>query len=151
IGGTFWRSDNWGYYADQVGKLSFNDRLEARGKVCMVVGGPDADMCFGWFHGKGDDGAPNKTGNFLGIKVGGPTRVGHYFLPTFTVSEQVRGLPDKGPIIRPGKLYDWSIIYDPAANDGNGAITATLGDESVTQNLKPGQKAKAKDAVLDQF
>src|SRR5204863_4282183 len=46
IGGTFWRTDNWGYYADKVGPLSFDDRLEARGKVSLVVGGPDADMCF---------------------------------------------------------------------------------------------------------
>ena len=74
--------------------------------------------------------APNKAGNFLGIKVGGPTRVGHYFLPAFTINEQVRGLPDKGPVLRPGKTYEWSLVYDPAANDGQGAITATLGDES---------------------
>lgn len=151
IGGTFWRTDHWAYYADKVGPLSFDDRLEARGKVCMVVGGPDADMCFGWFHSDGVGAAPNKAGNFLGIKVGGPTRVGHYFLPTFTVSEQIRGLPEKGPVIRPGKLYEWSIVYDPAANAGRGAITATLGGESVTHNLKPGQKTKAKGALLDHF
>lgn len=153
VGGVFWRSDNWGSYADKVGPLTFNDRLEARGKVKMVVGGPDADMCFGWFRSdKGDDmTAPNRGGDFLGIKVGGPTRVGHYFLPTFTVNENLRGLPDHGPILRPGKVYDWSLVYDPAAADGNGAITATLGDESVTLTLKPGHKAKAKDALFDRF
>jgi hypothetical protein len=95
--------------------------------------------------------APNKAGSFLGVKVGGPTRVGHYFLPTFTVNEQVRGLPDKGPVMEPGKAYEWSLVYNPAGNDGKGAITATLGNESVTHNLKRGHRAKAKEALLDHF
>ena len=43
------------------------------------------------------------------------------------------------------------MIYDPNAHDGQGAITATLGAESVTHNLRPGQKAAAKDLVLDHF
>ncbi len=151
IGGVFWRTDDWGYYADKVGKLTFDNRLQARGKVILAAGAPDADMCFGWFHGDTKQASPNKAGTFLGIKVGGPTRVGHFFLPAYTVNEQVRGLPDHGPILRPARVYDWSIDYDPAANDGLGAITATLGNESTTLTLKPGQKKKAKDAVLDHF
>lgn len=152
IGGTFWRTEEkWGYYADKVGPLSLDRKLEARGKVQMVVGGPDADMAFGWFHTDGSDVPLNRGGQFLGIKVGGPTRVGHYFLPTFFVHENLRGLPDKGPIIRPGKVYDWSLVYDPDAEGGNGAITATLGDESVTLALKPGQRAKLKDVRFDRF
>jgi len=155
IGGTFWRTDKWGYYADKIEPVTFDDRLEARGKVAMVVGGVDADMCFGWFRsageGEGEDRAPNRTGEFIGIKVGGPTRVGHMFLPTFTVNAKLRGLPDKGPVMRPGKACEWSLVYDPNANGGNGAITATLDGESVTHNLKPGQKRAAKDARLDHF
>jgi hypothetical protein len=151
IGGVFWRTDNWGYYADKVGPLTFDNRLQARGKVILAAGAPDADMCFGWFHGDTSGTSPNKAGTFLGIKVGGPTRVGHFFLPAFTVNEQVRGLPDHGPILRPARVYEWSLDYDPAANGGLGAITATLGDESTTLDLKQGQKKKAKDAVLEHF
>lgn len=151
VGGTFWRTDNWGYYADKVGPLSFADRLEARGRVVCVVGGPDSDMCFGWFRSGNSGAAPNKAGNYLGIKVGGPTRVGHYFLPAFTVNEQVRGLPDKGPVLRPGKTYEWSLVYDPAANDGQGSITATLGDESITLKVNQGKRFKAEEARLDRF
>src|SRR5439155_22453223 len=92
IGGTFWRNDRWGYYADKVEPLSFADRLEARGKVVLRVGGPDADMCFGWFRTAGDGAkSPDKAGEFLGVHVGGPTRVGHYFMPVFTVNENLRG------------------------------------------------------------
>jgi len=152
IGGTFWRTDRWGYYADRVGPLTFQDRLEARGKVILEVGGPDSDMCFGWFHSEGNGaGAPSEAGNFLGIKVGGPTRIGHYFLPGYFVNDIVRGHPAAGPVMQPGKRYEWSLVYDPAANEGNGAMTATLGSESVTLKLKPGQKKSATDARLDRF
>src|SRR5207237_10867021 len=40
IGGTFWRTDHWGYYADKIEPLSFEERLEARGKVVLPVGRP---------------------------------------------------------------------------------------------------------------
>ncbi|MCC2672454.1 MAG: hypothetical protein K0Q72_4926, partial [Armatimonadetes bacterium] len=151
IGGTFWRTDVWGSYADPVGSLSFENRLEARGKVILAVGAPDADMCFGWFHSDGTGAAPDKRGSFLGIKVGGPTRVGHYFLPAYQATELIGGRAPAGPVLRPGKTYDWSLIYDPAADGGLGAITATLGAESVTHHLKPGQKEKAREARLDHF
>jgi hypothetical protein len=151
IGGVFWRTDNWGYYADKVGPLSFDDRLEAKGKVVLAVGAPDADMCFGWFHTDGGGEAPNKAGSFLGVKVGGPTRIGHYFLPALAANEQIRGLPDEGPVMEVGKPCEWSLTYDPSANDGQGAITATLAGQSVTHNLRQGQRAKAKDARLDRF
>jgi len=157
IGGVFWRTEkDWGYYADKTAPLSFADRLEARGKIKLVVGGPDADMCFGWFRTKGDNGdvsdiPPNKTGDFIGIKIGGPTRVGHQFAPSFFVGPELRGLAEKAPVMVPGTAYEWSLVYDPAAADGRGAITAKLGDESVTLELKPGQKEKMKEARFEKF
>src|SRR5205085_3100811 len=110
VGGTFWRTDHWGYYADKVGPLTFDNRLEARGKVTLAAGAPDADMCFGWFSGDTSRPSPKETGPCIGIKVGGPTRVGHYFLPIVAVNDQIRSLPNQGPILRPGKIYDWSLI-----------------------------------------
>jgi hypothetical protein len=109
-------------------------------------------MCFGWFRTRdGAANSPNLVGEFLGIKIGGPTRVGHYFLPLWTVTEKVRGKVEQGPVMRPGKVADWSIVYDPDANGGNGAVVTTLDGESVTLNLKPGQKAAAKEAKFDRF
>lgn len=152
IGGAFWRSENaWGYYADRVGLLSLDDRLEARGRVTLAAGGPDSDMAFGWFGNAEGGESPFRAGSFLGIKVGGPTRVGHYFLPAFTASEQVRALPDTGPVLEPGRTYPWALRYEPSAANGQGAITATLGEETVTHILRAGQKAAAKGAVLDHF
>jgi hypothetical protein len=152
VGGTFWRNDHWGYYADKVGDLTFDDRLEARGRVVLAVGAPDSDMCFGWFGDGGKKGeSPDKAGPFIGIHVGGPTRVGHYFLPAFTPSADVRAMPKQGPVLTPAKSYEWSIVYDPAGAGGKGTVTAKLGEESVTLELRAGQKALAKDAKLDHF
>ena len=50
----------------------------------------------------------------------------------------MKGKVDRGPVLLPGKVFDWSLIYDPA-NDGQGEMRVTLGTESVTLALKPGQ------------
>ena len=151
IGGTFWRSEsNWGYYADKVGPLTFHDRLEAQGKVALVTAGPDADMCIGWF-GAQSDKSPDKSGDFVGIHVGGPTRMGHPVMPAFSAASGIHGVSKAGPSLLPGKSYDWKLVYDPDANRGNGAITATLGTESTTLNLKKGWKAQAEQSQLDRF
>jgi hypothetical protein len=56
---------------------------------------------------------------------------------------------EKGPILTPGKSFDWSLVYDPAAHNNAGEITVTLGKESVALPLKAGQKSGG--AILDRF
>lgn len=149
VGGGLWRSGDFGYYADRVGPLDLERRLEARGKVRMLTAGPDSDMSIGWFSSSANDKEPADERNFVGIHVGGPTRVGHYFIPVVATAKGRMAKVEKGPVLTPGKLFDWSLIYDPAANGGNGEVRVTLGEESVTLPLKPGQKAQG--AVLDRF
>ena len=129
--------------------IDWYDQLEARGKVHLVSAGPDSDILLGWFN---SDSKESKTGNernFVGVHVGGPTRIGHYFIPTFATAKGSRGKVEKGPILVPGKTYNWSLVYDPAANRGNGELKTTLGDQSVTLALKPSQKVEG--ANLDRF
>ena len=52
-------------------------------------------------------------------------------------------------MLKPGKSYDWSLVYDPAANNNLGEIKLTLGDEFVVLPLKPGRKKEG--ATLDRF
>jgi hypothetical protein len=142
VGGTFWRSGKYAYYADKIGPLSLDDRLEASGKVVLKSGAPDSDMFLGWFNSANKDEPPIKAGHFLGVHVGGPTRVGHYFHPSLATAKGTRSQAAAGPVLTPGKVYNWSLVYDPAAEDGNGAITVTLDKESVTLALKKGIKAQ---------
>jgi hypothetical protein len=149
VGGILWRSGAYAYYADVVGPLDLKQRLEARGKVILVTAGPDSDIYLGWFNHAVRDKEPAEAGNFVGIHVGGPTRIGHYFIPMFTTATGTKGRVKQGPVLAPGKAFAWSLVYDPAVNEGNGAMCATLGAESVRLALKPGQKAEG--ASLDRF
>lgn len=148
-GGGFWRSGDFGYYADRVGPLNLEQRLEARGKVKLVTAGPDSDMRIGWFNSDAKVKGDGDAANFVGVFVGGPTRVGHYFIPRFANAAGGIGKVEQGPILTPGKTFDWSLVYDPAGNGDNGEMRVTLGSETVTLALKPGMKAKG--ATLDRF
>jgi hypothetical protein len=106
-------------------------------------------MNIGWFHSSSQQGQSPEQANFVGIHVGGPTRVGHYFSPRLATADGTPAKVDDAPILTPGKAFDWSIVYDPAGSDGRGEIRVTLGQESATLALKPGVKAKG--ATLDRF
>lgn len=163
IGGQIWHSGRYAYYADRVGTLSLNDRLEASGKVVLNAGPPDSVMFFGWFNSAEKVNAPTQAGQFVGIKIGAPTRIGHCFLPGYAVAlpqghkieldgqhpPNVAVARKEGPILVPQKVFDWKVVYDPEGNGGTGLITAILGTETVTLALKPGDKAKG--AVFDRF
>jgi len=160
IGGIMWRNAlNFGYYADRIGPLTLDDRLEASGKVMLKVGAPDSAMAFGWFNSQVKNSSapivkdlspgPDRTGNFLGVLVEGPTRVGHQFSPAYTTAKGTRVTPCNGPRLALGQVYEWSLTYDTQADGGTGAITVKLGEEAVTFKLKPGHKAEG--ASFDRF
>src|SRR5437763_1003210 len=123
LGGIIWRSGRYGYYADRVGPLSLNDRLEARGKVVLNVGPPDSGMYLGWFSSAEKEMSPPQAGNFVGVKIGGPTRVGHYFVPAYATAQAEkaeRGTlqhpPNvaverrEGPVLTPQKVLEWKLV-----------------------------------------
>ena len=66
--------------------------------MVLKVGAPDSDMYLGWFGSANKDKPPAEAGHFLGVHVGGPTRVGHYFRPAFATGEGTTGHTDKGPL-----------------------------------------------------
>ena len=150
VGGSLWRSGKYACYADALpAPLSLDDPLEASGRVVLLVGAPDSDMFIGWFDGAAKERSPLEVGSFVGVHVGGPTRVGHYFHPAFATAKGTSGNAQTGPVLTPGKTYDWKVRYDPAANNGLGAIEVKLGDESIALPLKQGIKAQG--ARLDRF
>lgn len=88
--------------------------MVARGKVKLVTTGPDSDMSLGWFNSASKTKERGDAENFVGIHVGSPTRIGHYFIPAFATAKGAIGKMEQGPVLTPGKLFDWSLIYDPA-------------------------------------
>jgi len=156
VGGKLWRSGAYGYYADRAGPLTLADRLEASGKVVLRVDSQDSAAYLGWFNGANKENAPPQAGNFVGVKIGGPTKVGHSFLPAYATAlpkgskVERRGKHPRavsversgGPVVVPQKVYEWKLVYDPAGNGGKGTLAATLGKDSVVLSLKDGDKAK---------
>jgi hypothetical protein len=165
VGGTFWRlTKAYGYYADKIGPLTLNDPLEARGKLMLKTGTPDSEMGFGWFSsaqkevpvhlkdGRRQEGHLDKTDNFVGIYLAGPTRLGRVLLPA-VISGRGRKVifkePDRAPRPAPNQSYDWTIKYDPAADAGRGALTVTLGEATATLPLE--SVFKQEGAAFDRF
>jgi hypothetical protein len=151
LGGIAWRGP-YAYYGDRVGPLTLDDRLEARGRMFFDGAGLDAGLRIGWFNSQVkevDDRAP-RSENFVGIDIGGHTRVGHWFLPCCLTARGDRNFDDTGNLLlKAGTAYEWSCVYDPAANGGHGRMSVSLGDRSATLDLKPG--AKEQGAALDRF
>ena len=147
IGGNFWRSGAFACYADRVGPLTPEQPLEARGRVVLLVGAPDSDMYLGWFNSAATNSPHGSTPVFIGVHVGGPTRVGHYFQPGYCTGERVR-TGKTGPILKPGQSYEWSLRYEPDGTNGS-EITVRLGNESVSLPMKKAQFPE--DTHFDRF
>jgi hypothetical protein len=151
IGGGLWRAGPFAYYADKVGPLDLTHPLEASGKIKLITAGPDSDICLGFFNSAAKEKEKGDTANFVGIHIGGPTRVGHYFAPTLATANGVTQKLEKGPLLIPGKPYEWSLKFDPtpAPTHPNGQLQVTLGKETVTLALN--LKEKSPTATLDRF
>ena len=153
VGGLIWRADarkpeQAAYYADQIGHLTMAHKLEASGKVAMIRASADSAVLIGWFNSRTHIGAP--PSNFVGIMVEGPSRVGHYFRPVYANSQGQYEIMGKGPVIKPSRTsHRWRLSYTPDANDGDGQVTVTFNDETVSLNLKPGIRTDG--AVFDRF
>ena len=147
IGGTFWRGVE-ASYADRVGPLSSDDVLQASGKLAFTTGSPDSGMLIGWFNGQTPAEAKSLK-NFIGVRVEGPTRIGHYFAPLFVSADGSGAKMEKdAPVIHPdGKPHAWSIRYNPADD----TITVTLDKESATLHIKPQQRGERGKATFDRF
>jgi hypothetical protein len=155
IGGIMFRQPPWSYCADpQVGPLTLDDELYASGKVCFPYATSDSGVLIGWFNSEtvlSEPDAPRMSPpNFIGSVIEGPSRVGHYHRATYKTATGAAGDSRKGPLLVPdGKTRNFTLHYQPHANDGQGALTVTLEEESVTLNFAPGDKESG--AIFDRF
>ena len=103
----------------------------------MIRASADSAALIGWFNADTYIGAP--PSNFVGIMVEGPSRIGHYFRPVYANAEGLSEIMKTGPVIKPSSAsHQWRLSYAPDANDGNGQVTVTFNDETISLNLKPG-------------
>jgi len=136
MGGLVFRGDGrytnlMAFYGDRLEPLTLAKPLKASGKVALRRGVTDSDVLLGFFHAEHslDSGWSDGIGtppDFLGVSIGGPSREGFMFCPSYRLHNTERKTAERGPYILPNRTpHDWTLEYTPAA-DGNGSITVTL-------------------------
>ena len=150
-------ADTMALYADRIGPLTLDKPFKIAGKLGFARGVTDSTAMFGFFHSsksievsdRQDSGLPK---SFVGACIEGPSAEGFYFYPAYRVDGDGEGTGARSGdeplrIYPDGTSHDWSLTYDPATADGNGAITLTLDGRSVIVPLGDGHKQAG--AVLD--
>jgi len=145
-GGTFGRSNFPNHYGDTnlTEELNLNFRLEVTGKLTAdAYNGLDGSFQIGYFDQT--DGF-----DFLGLIVLEPSTPPSPFrlgLALVRSDQTVRvEIPGSSATITTGKDYEFAFTYDPQANSGNGALSATVtgidvvGSSSFTLNLLAGDR-----------
>ena len=153
LGGWAWRVEHsdeqfQAYYAKDVGTLSLEDKLFARGKIAFEKFSTDAGVMLGWFDSTEQDWPPS---NFVGVYMDSLSDIGRFFTPMYgTATNRTNFAADPWLLLRPDATsMEWIIYYDPDAVDGRGAITISLGGLARTLVLDTGDKQEG--ANLDRF
>ncbi len=151
MGGRLWRVNEPEYkawYGANVGTLTLDDRLEARGRICIRRFSIDSGMHIGFFSSAGQGWPPR---NFAGAYLDSYSSGGRFFMPMYGTSTHDEHLPpEKSPFfIDDGKSQDFAIVYDPQAEKGNGMVTVTLAGQSARLALPAG--ARQQGAAMNRF
>lgn len=136
------------YYGKIFPTRTFDDVLTASGTL-MVEKGSGHTM-IGFF----DAGTLNewRTRNTIALRINQRGDVFHchleYCTQKWRAGAGIIGRYDKvsdrmnARELAGGRVYDWSIKYDPNGNGGRGLIKATLGDDVASCELSPGHKTE---------
>ncbi len=140
------------YYAKKLESKSFDDVLSASGT--LTCDGRPVHALIGFFYA----GTLNewRTPNTIAIRISGRGDVFYAWLEYCSSRWRAGGDDPQGfPITEDpltgrkqfkgfaarGKVHKWSLTYDPKANGGRGAITATIGDERAICHVNAGHRA----------
>ena len=151
LGGLIFRGDGrfagmMAFYGDRLDALNLDRPLRVSGKVALRRGVSDSDTLIGFFHSEhsldsGGSDAFSVPPDFLGVRIGGPSREGFFFAPAYRIHGPQEKTLDGGPFIYPnGATHTWACEYNPGAANGRGQIIVKLDSETARLDLEPGQK-----------
>ena len=162
LGGVVYRGDcrypeRMACYGDRIETLTLDRPLRGSGRVALRRGVTDSTTAIGFYNSIQSMAVTDSQQftiprDFLGVFVEGPSSQGFYFYPA--CRNQLDGASSvygKDPlrILPDGATHDWTLVYDPAAAEGNGRITVTLDGHATGLDLAPGVKEAG--AVFDRF
>jgi hypothetical protein len=143
MGGLVFRGDGrytnmMAFYGAPLEELTLGKALKASGKVALRRAVSDSDVLLGFFHTEHslNSGGSDRIGtppDFLGVSIGGPSREGFMFLPSYRLHNTERNTEGRGPYLLPnGRPHQWTLEYAPASATTAGSITVTLDGERAT-------------------
>jgi hypothetical protein len=133
IGGFIQRSVTPAWYAAPIEERTLDHRLAASGKLAVTAAEGGSGMLFGWFH---ESSRGWRTPNSIAFRLdgnGGTYWVFHEYGTRSWLTggagcfegDAYQTTPTK-PFPADGTVHEWSMLYDPAGNDGHGQMTFTL-------------------------
>lgn len=149
IGGYLTPAAEPAHYGKVLPNFTLDDTLSASGKLKFDKGG--GHVLLGFFN----DNTANewRTANTIALRFGGEGDVFNGYVEyatglwragstLFTTDNPAPGDPRMLFQFPAGDItHTWSLKYDPKGNNGGGTLTATIDDQMVTADLRPGHKA----------
>lgn len=146
MGGLVFRGDGrytnlMAFYGDRLEALTLVKPMKASGKISLRRAVSDSDVLIGFFHAEhslesGGSDAIGTPPDFLGVSIGGPSRDGFMFAPSYRLHNTERRTAERGHYILPnGASHDWNFEYSPGTADGFGSINVTLDGRRVSLPL----------------
>ena len=157
IGGRIQRSTTPATYAVPIKPLTLDQKITASGRFAVTWDDNPNGLLFGFFNSKESRGW--RTNHSLAFRIDGNGNKFWVFYEYGTrhwltggagcfEGEQYQTTKTK-PFPIDGKPHDWSLTYDPDANDGNGLLTFTLDGKPYELRLAAGHKRDG--ATFDRF
>jgi hypothetical protein len=160
MGGVVTPAAEPAYYAKVIPTATFEDKLTASGKFAYASG--PGHLLIGFFN----VGTLNewRTPNTIAIRILGRGERFFAFAEYMTscwraggdnpggfptVLDPQSGKPELVGFEAKGKVHEWSLAYDPEANNGSGSITLVIDGETCLCHLDPGHKQEG--AVFNRF
>jgi hypothetical protein len=160
IGGRITPAGEAAYYARRISPGTLEQPLSASGKLACT--GQQFHVLIAFFQA----GTVNewRTPNTIAVRLYGRGDVFYAFVE-YATSRWRAGGDSPQPFAHPpdpatgrraplefdsqGTVHQWSLTYDPSANNGGGRVTATIDDQVAICDLDPGHKADG--ARFDHF
>ena len=159
VGGFITPAAEPAYYARKLGPKTFDDHLSASGT--LLCQGRQFHLLIAFFNASTVN--EWRTPNTVALRLLGRGGVFYAYVEYATGKWRAGGdspggfatvrSPKTGRVeprgFKTGVAHKWSLKYDPAGNNGTGAVTVTLGGETAVCHLDAGHKADG--AAFDRF
>jgi hypothetical protein len=151
IGGVVTPAAEAAYYAKVIPDATFEDKLTASGKFAYASG--PGHLLIGFFNAETLN--EWRTPNTIALRINGRGErffaYAEYMTGRWraggdnpggfpTVPDPESGKPQLVGFEANGETHEWSLVYDPEANNGGGSITLVIDGETCVCHLDPGHK-----------